>query len=97
MSLLSAKPIYKPLLLSSYYKSRVDFGDITFSFGKTLEEVFCKAFDIEINPIMVNTAENGEKIKAKGLTTEITTYKESLLTDKNIKGIEENICSISRD
>ena len=82
------KPIYKPLLLPSYYKSRVDFGDITFSFGKILEEVFCKAFDIEINPIMVNTAENGEKIKAKGLTTEITTYKESLLTDKNIKGIE---------
>lgn len=82
------KPIYKPLLLSSYYKSRVDFGDITFSFGKTLEEVFCNAFAIEINPTMVNTAENGDKIKAKGLTTDITTYKESLLTDKKITGKE---------
>ena len=82
------KPIYKPLLLPSYYKSRVDFGDITFSFGKTLEEVFCNAFGIEINPTMVNTAENGEKIKAKGLTTDITTYKESLLTDKKITGKE---------
>jgi len=82
------KPIYKPLLLSSYYKSRVDFGDITFSFGKTLEEVFCNAFGIEINPTMVNTAENGDKIKAKGLTTDITTYKESLLTDKKITGKE---------
>ena len=37
---------------------------------------------------MVNTAENGEKIKAKGLTTDITTYKESLLTDKKITGKE---------
>lgn len=82
------KPIYKPLLLPSYYKSRVDFGDITFSFGKTLEEVFCNTFGIEINPTMVNTAENGDKIKANGLTTDITTYKESLLTDKKITGKE---------
>ena len=82
------KPVYRLLLLPSYYKSRVDFGDITFSFGKTLEEVFCNAFGIEINPTMVNTADNGDKIKAKGLTTEITTYKESLLTDKNITGKE---------
>lgn len=80
------KPIYKPLLLPSYYKSRVDFGDITFSFGKTLEEVFCNAFGIEVNPTMINGSENGQKIKAKGLTTDITTYKESLLTDKKIGG-----------
>ncbi|MFI0427274.1 MAG: DEAD/DEAH box helicase [Flavobacterium sp.] len=82
------KLVYKPLLLPSYYKSRVDFGDITFSFGKTLEEIFCNAFGIEINPTMVNTADNGDKIKAKGLTTDITTYKESLLTDKKITGKE---------
>ena len=82
------KLIYKPLLLPSYYKSRVDFGDITNGFGKTLEEVFCNAFGIEINPKMVNTAENGDRIKAKGLTTDISTYKESLLTDKKITGKE---------
>lgn len=82
------KPIYKPLLLPSYYKSRVDFGDITFSFGKILEEVLCNAFEIEINPTTINTAENGEKIKVKGLTTDITTYKESLLTDKKIGGTD---------
>lgn len=92
------KPIYKPLLLPSYYKSRVDFGDITISFGKTLEEVFCNAFGIEINPTMVNTAENGDKIKAKGLTTDITTYKESLLTDKKITGKEfDEIAGVLND
>lgn len=82
------KPIYKPLLLSSYYKNRVDFGDITYSFGKTLEKVICDFFGIEINPTLINTVENAEKIKAKGLTTDITTYKESLLTDKKITGKE---------
>lgn len=78
------KSIYKPLLLPSYYKSRVDFGDITFSFGKILEEVFCNAFGIEINSTLLNVVENCEKIKAKGLVTDITTYKESLLSDKKI-------------
>lgn len=82
------KAIYKPLLLPSYYKSRVDFGDITFSFGKKLEEVFCNAFDIEINSTIINTAENGDKLKEKGLTTDISTYKESLLTDKKIGGTD---------
>lgn len=80
------KDVYKPLLLPSYYKSRVDFGDITLSFGKTLEQVFCNSFGIDANATMINTAENAEKIKAKGLTTDITTYKESLLTDKKIGG-----------
>ena len=76
------KPVYKPLLLPSYYKSRVDFGDITFSFGKTLEEVFCNAFGIEINPTMVNTADNGDKIKAKGLTLEVNSYSDELIIDR---------------
>lgn len=82
------KPIYKPLFFQSYYKSRVDFGDITFSFGKTLEKVFCEYFGIEINPQMFNFAANSNKITAKGLTIDIATYKESLLTDKKIEGKE---------
>jgi type III restriction enzyme len=80
------KKEYKNLKLESYFKSRVDFGDITYSFGKILEKVFCDEFDITINPTLINTAQNAEKIKAKGLTTEITAYKESLITDKNISG-----------
>mgnify|MGYP001394914779 FL=1 len=79
------KLIYKPLLLPSYYKSRVDFGDITFSFGKTLEQVFCNAFGIEINPTMVNTAENGDKINAKGLTLDAKSYSDELIVDKLVR------------
>jgi type III restriction enzyme len=77
---------YKALKLESYFKSRVDFGDITYSFGGILEKVFCEEFGIESNPTLINTAENSEILKAKGLTTEIIAYKESLITDKNISG-----------
>jgi len=80
------KKAYKLLKLQSYFKSRVDFGDITYSFGKVLEKVFCEEFGIEINPARINTVENAKKIKAKGLTTKITAYKEKLVTDKNING-----------
>jgi type III restriction enzyme len=75
---------YKALKLESYFKSRVDYGDITYSFGKILEKVFCEEFGIEINPTLLNTIENAEKLKTKDLTTKITVYKESLITDKNI-------------
>jgi type III restriction enzyme len=82
------KSNYRNLQLPSYYKSRVDFGDITLSFGKTLEKVFCNAFGIEVDSLMINSTENGNKIKQSGLTTDITTYKETLLTDKKIEGKE---------
>ena len=82
------KEIYKPLLLDSYYKSRVDFGDITASFGKVLEAVFCGDFGIEINPTLINIAENVEKLNAKGIVTEVKTYKENLLVDKKVGATE---------
>ncbi len=81
------KPIYKPLLLPSYYKSRVDFGDVTFSFGKTLEEVFCNEFGIEINPKMINIAKNCEKLKANGLTLDANSYSDELIIDKIVNSI----------
>ena len=43
------KPIYEPLKLKSYYRNRVDFGDITLSYYKVLEETFCKYFGLEID------------------------------------------------
>ncbi len=41
--------IYEPLKLKSYYRNRFDFGDITLSFYKILEKIFCKNFDIKID------------------------------------------------
>lgn len=47
--IVKRKEIYKPLNLKSYYRNRVDFGDITISFYKVLDEVFCKEFGLKIN------------------------------------------------
>jgi len=48
--IVKRKEIYKPLNLKSYYRNRVDFGDITaLSFFKVLDEVFCKEFGLKIN------------------------------------------------
>lgn len=38
------KDIYEPLELKSYYRNRIDFGDITYSFNKVLEKTFCDEF-----------------------------------------------------
>lgn len=80
------KPIYQPLTLPSYYKSRVDFGDITASFGKVLEKVFSDYFDLKIEPELMNTVENERKLNAAGIKTALTAYKEVMLTDKVIEG-----------
>ena len=60
------KDIYKPLKLRSYYRHRVDFGDITSSFYEVLEDVFCEFFDIEKNKFEFNIYnKNKEKLKNK--------------------------------
>lgn len=76
------KPIYENIKLESYYKSRVDFGDITYSFGKVLEDVFCKEFDIDPTATMINIAENGEKLKQKSMTIVAEPYNESIIIDE---------------
>lgn len=78
------KPIYKPLNLQSYYKSRVDFGDITSSFIKTLEIVFNNYFGIETNPVVVNTAENCQKVIDKFMVITPEPYNEKIIIDEII-------------
>jgi len=43
------KDIYEPLKLRSYYRNRIDFGDITQSFYGVLDNVFCEYFGIEFD------------------------------------------------
>ena len=78
------KPIYKPLKLQSYYKSRVDFGDITSSFITTMEQVFCHYFGMEINPDMINTLENCQKIIDKFMVITPEPYNEKIIIDEII-------------
>jgi len=46
--IVQRKDIYEPLKLKSYYRNRLDFGDITLSFYKILEKIFCNNFNIKI-------------------------------------------------
>ena len=40
--LVKRKESYKPLKLRSYYRNRLDYGDITSKYYEVLEETFCK-------------------------------------------------------
>lgn len=60
------KEIYKPIKLKSYYRNRLDFGDVTLSFYKVLEKTFCDYFNIEMDKVEFNIHnKNKEKIKEK--------------------------------
>lgn len=93
------KNIYQPLQLESYYKNRVDFGDIEASFGKVLEKIFCDEFGIEINPTMINTAENDLKIQENGLITKAKNHKDALIVDAKLDGekFDDLIGDIAQD
>lgn len=58
------KDVYKPLELKSYYRNRIDFGDITYSFNKVLETTFCDYFGLEIGNYNV-VGSNLEVVKSK--------------------------------
>jgi len=47
--IVKRKDIYKPLRLKSYYRKRIDFGDITLSFYNVLDETFCRYFGLNKN------------------------------------------------
>jgi type III restriction enzyme len=64
--------VYKPLKLKSYYRPRLDYGDITANFAPVLENVFCKYFDVKVgatekSDIVKNLKKIQEKIDIKNL------------------------------
>lgn len=75
---------YIPTPLRSYYRNRVDYGDITSRFYFVFEHEFCKYFGIkQINGNeIVNYYDNMEKLRQKGIITE---YGK---TDKILKDVE---------
>ncbi len=64
---------YKPTPLKSYYKNRVDFGDVTAVFYEVFDREFCHYFGIRYvddSHLPDQIADNVEKIKEKGVKTE---------------------------
>lgn len=63
---------YTETKLRSYYRNRVDFGDITRSFFKTYEHIFCGYFEIKQvgENELTDYYNNTELMRNKGVTTE---------------------------
>jgi type III restriction enzyme len=76
------KDIYEPLELKSYYRNRIDFGDVTYKFNQVLEKSFCEYFDIEIGNYDV-VGSNQEVVKSK-INIEFKNAKDEIILDKHI-------------
>ena len=67
------KDIYTPISLRSYYRNRIDYGDITKSFYKVFEHEFCKYFNIkqlENENEITDYYGNMESLQKAGINTE---------------------------
>ncbi len=79
------EPIYKPLELKSYYRNRIDYGDITFSFNEVLEEAFCEYFGIERGVFTAGMGEkNKKKLKNKKVEIDSLEGKDEIILNKQI-------------
>jgi len=76
------KDIYNPLELKSYYRNRLDFGDITYSFNKVLENSFCNYFDLEIGSYEI-VGSNQEKVKSK-INLEYKNAEDEIMLDVHV-------------
>ena len=87
---------YKNIELTSFYKKRIDFGDVTSSYYSVFEKYFCEEFDIDLEGIP-NYYDNHEKLKQKGVTFDFENMdqvisNEIISTDK-IDQMNESITS----
>lgn len=100
------KPIYQSLKVKSYYRNRIDYGDITPSFYGVLDGVFCNYFGIEQrgaeffgqNKVGVQQKIDLEGLDAQDeiiLNKQIDTKMFDKLPDEIIKGEKANMFSAS--
>jgi len=71
---------YKPIKLKSYYKSRVDYGDVTSSFANVFADVANKDFAIK----GTKATENIKRVESTGINLDIKKYQQELIADTAI-------------
>lgn len=71
---------YKPIKLKSYYKSRVDYGDVTSSFAKVFADTVNQEFAIKGTKV----SENRKSVEASGIDLDIKKYQQELIVDTSI-------------
>ena len=78
------KETYKPIKLISYYKSRVDYGDITSSYAAIFEKTACEYFGLKGNNAFF--AQNIKKIEEQGISLDIKKYQQDIIANAKIDG-----------
>ncbi len=77
------KDCYKSIKLLSYYRSRVDYGDITASFNPVFEKLACDEFGIKKREFF---GENKKLLKKKGVVIDLKKYEQEIIKDAKIDG-----------
>lgn len=81
------KSIYENIKLKSYYRNRVDYGDITSSFKIFFEKAMCNYFNIpNANDEITNPHDNLKKLKEKDIMLEYSKL-DSIISDLEINSI----------
>ena len=80
----SRKQTYSPVLLNSYHRTRIDYGDVTYSFQPVMEKVLCDYFQIVVDPSLMSIAENFMKFSKK-VNTDFESISETIFSDLNIQ------------
>ena len=79
------KSIYKNIVLTSYYRNRVDFGDVTSSFYEVLENEFCGEFSLGKDS---KDYEKNKKLVSKKINLDITGSNTEIIFDETIDSAE---------
>ena len=83
--LCKRKEIYKPVKLRSYYRNRIDYGDVTASAYNVLENVFCDYFGIKRDEISIGFYDkNKDKIRSKGIEIDSFDNSDEIILNKVI-------------
>ncbi|NTU66807.1 MAG: DEAD/DEAH box helicase family protein [Candidatus Moranbacteria bacterium] len=75
---------YDKLKLKSYYRNRIDFGDITASFYGSLESVLCDYFSIAQGKLEFRFAEKNKKIVSKKIVIDDLEGRDEIILNKEI-------------
>ncbi len=78
------KEVYKPIKLTSYYKSRADYGDITSSFSPVFEKTACEYFGLKGDHTLF--AQNVEKLEKQGVVLDVKKYQQDIIANAKIEG-----------
>src|SRR3989338_866064 len=77
------KNCYKDIKLPSYYRSRVDYGDITSSFDPVFEKITCDEFGITKKEFF---DQNKKLLEKNGIVLDLKKYQQEIIKDAKIEG-----------